>query len=104
MPILEKNNYRNKFEITFTLNKALFFGDIPESEIKADDYKNIANRFIDLLNTNYKDVVRAENGKNPKEITVKFSNGLNKKSDIATFIDVINTMYTSYLVSARIKK
>ncbi len=102
VPVINRQNYRNSFDITFTLNKGTFFGDIPDSEIKSDDYKKISERFISLINAEHQGVVIAK-PKSPKSIVVTFSKGLQRKSDINTFIDVINTMYTSYLVSARIK-
>lgn len=103
MPVIEKNNYQNSFEISFSMNKGTFFGDIPESELTTDNYKTIANRFTELINAKYQGVAIAR-FKSPKIIDVTFSNGLHTKSDIDTYIDVINTMYTAYLVSARIKK
>lgn len=103
MPVIEKNNYQNSFEISFSMNKGTFFGDIPESELTTDNYKTIANRFTELINAKYQGIAIAR-FKSPKTIDVTFSNGLHAKSDIDTYIDVINTMYTAYLVSARIKK
>ena len=103
MPVIDKNNYQNSFEISFSMNKGTFFGDVPESELTTDDYKTIATRFIELTNAKYQGFATAQL-KSPKTIIISFKNGLHTKSDIDTYIDVINTMYTAYLVSARIKK
>lgn len=102
LPVIDKNNYNVKFEITFTMNKGTFFGGIAESELSSEDYKTIATRFIELINAKFQGIANAKYSK-AKTITVTFSNGLHTKSDIDTFIDVINTMYTAYLVSARLK-
>ena len=102
IPVLDKSNYKNAFEITFSMNKGTFFGDVRE-ELNDSNYREVAKRFEDFINAKYRDTVSASY-KTAKTISVQFKKGLHKKSDIENMIDVINSMYSAYLVSARIKQ
>lgn len=102
IPVIDKSNYKNAFEITFSMNKGTFFGDVRE-ELKDSNYREVAKRFEDFINAKYRDTVSASY-KTAKTISVQFKKGLHKKSDIENMIDVINSMYSAYLVSARIKQ
>ena len=102
MDVINKNNYQNSFEISFSMNKGTFFGDVLENELTTGSYQTIANRFIELTNAKYQGFANAQ-FKSPKTIVVTFKTGLHNKLDIDAYIDVINTMYTAYLVSARIR-
>lgn len=84
------------------MNKGTFFGDVRE-ELKDSNYREVAKRFEDFINAKYRDTVSASY-KTAKTISVQFKKGLHKKSDIENMIDVINSMYSAYLVSARIKQ
>ena len=57
---------------------------------------------VGLLNSKHKDFVKA--GGKGKEITVELRRAVQNQSDIKELIDVINTMYTAYLVAANLGK
>ncbi len=103
MPPLKEECYHNgNILVTFFLNKGTFFSDVVESDLTGDHYRNLAKRFADLFNAKHGGFATAEVSKD-KEITVTIPNAVTTDEDIEALIDAINTMYTSYLVSARIK-
>lgn len=58
IPVIDKSNYKNAFEITFSMNKGTFFGDVRE-ELKDSNYREVAKRFEDFINAKYRDTVSA---------------------------------------------
>jgi len=106
MPELTNENYReSKPQLTFSLNKGTFFQDVPQAELTKKDFLTLATMFSDLVSSKHPDIVdtslpTATNGSGKIEISLKRS--IRTKSDIYEFVDLLNTMYTAYLVSARI--
>lgn len=104
MPPLKEENYnKGNIPITFSLNKSTFFGDISKEKLTSESYKSIANRFVKLFNTKHLGFANAKLAEGGTKILVTISNPIETEDDINALVDAINTMYTSYLVSARIK-
>lgn len=107
MPELTNENYReSKPKLTFSLNKSTFFEDVPEAELTQDHYKELAKRFSDLVKSKHQKLVKdaVSSADDVKLIEVLLKKPIKTKSDIRELVDLLNTMYTAYLVSARIKK
>jgi len=106
MPELTNKNYReSKPELTFTLNKSTFFEGVPDTELTAEDFLTLATMFSALVSSKHPKLVgtllpSATNGRG--KIVISLEHSIKTKSDIYEFVDLLNTMYTAYLVSARI--
>ncbi len=107
IPQIESNNFQNPaspIELFFSMNKGTFFPEISAAELTKDSYKKLADNFMILLKEKHGKCIETTSfEENKKVITVKLSKSIKSKSDINEFIDILNTMYTAYLVSARIK-
>jgi len=103
MPTLNEENYsKGNVEIRFYLNKGTFFSDKPKDIDLSADYQYLIELFTKLVNDKYSGFAKAD-GKQ-QMITVCIDKPIVTNEDIDNMIDVINTMYTSYLVSANLKK
>ena len=103
MPLLKKEFFfQEGIELTFYLNKGTFFSHLPTGEDTAERYGELVNLFTDLVNSKHGNLVDAA-GKG-KKITVKFKKPIATNTAIKEFVEVINTMYTAYLVAANLGK
>ncbi len=103
MPMLKEENYANgNISIRFYLNKGTFFSNMPKDADLTADYQYLIELFTKLINDKYAGFAKAD-GKQ-QMITVTICNPIRTNEEIDNMIDVINTMYTAYLVSANLKK
>lgn len=105
IPEIKKENYTGKTILEFHMNKGTFFADIPQEKLNADNYRTLGDRFCSLVKGKHEIVESAitESTNQNSIIIVTLKRGINTKTDIDELVDVLNTMYTAYLVSARIK-
>ena len=103
MPVINKTNYNNgNVKIRFYLNKGTFFSDQPKDADLKSKYAYLIDLFTKLINEKHAGFACAD-GKG-QEISVLIRQPIESDADIETMIDVINTMYTAYLVSANLGK
>ena len=103
MPLLKRELFSQEgVKLTFYLNKGTFFSNLPTGEDTAERYNELIRLFTSLVQTKHGEIVDTA-GKG-KEITVQFKRPITTNSDIKKLIEVINTMYTAYLVSANLGK
>lgn len=105
MPLITKENYeKGKIEIDFFLNKGTFFSHL--KEITKDElmskYQELNSLFCELINTKFGDFASA--GGKKQEIKVTINPAIITNEDIEKVIELINTMYQAYLVSANLEK
>ena len=108
MPQFTEENYRTgAVKLYFSLNKGTFFGDIPAEQVSDGDFKAYAKRFEGLVNDKHNGFAKADAIK-PKELVITINHPDNQiismDDYVKQFMDVLNTVYTAYLVSARIKQ
>ena len=108
MPQFTEENYKTgNVNLHFYLNKGTFFAGDPDDESLIKLFYEYANRFTTIVNEKHGRFASA-NAVNPKEILVTISNPESNliidDEYVDNFMDVLNTMYTAYLVSARISK
>ena len=106
MPLLTRENYNQEHvTLKFFLNKGTFFSDLPKGEDTADKYAKLITHFAKLINAKHNGfaVANATAGKD-KEITVTLCNPITTNADIKKLVELINTMYTAYLVAANLEK
>ncbi len=105
LPAIKRENYTQKVTVEFYMNKGTFFGDVPKENLTADNYKILCDRFCGLIKGKHEIVENAisEATKDGATIIVTLKRGINTRTDMDSLIDVLNSMYTAYLVSARIK-
>lgn len=101
------NHIEEYLTLYFSLNKGTFFGDIPNEQLTDADYLEYAKRFVGILNEKHRGFATAEVVK-AKEIVINIhipdEQTITNDDYVDQYIDVLNTMYTAYLVSARIRK
>lgn len=100
MPLIARENYENgNITLNFSLNKSTFFSNIKDTDL-TPRFQELNDLFCGLINYKFNGFASA-GGKN-KEIKVEIKQPIVTDADIARFIDVINTMYQAYLVSANL--
>lgn len=100
MPLVTRENYENgNITLNFSLNKSTFFSNIKDTDL-TPRFQELNDLFCGLINYKFNGFASA-GGKN-KEIKVEIKQPIVTDADIARFIDVINTMYQAYLVSANL--
>lgn len=104
MPLITRENYeKDKIEIDFFLNKGTFFSHLKGTEDELmPKYQELNSLFCGLINTKFGDFAYA-GGKN-KAIKVTINQAIIIDEDIEKLIELINTMYQAYLVSANLEK
>ena len=103
MPMLKEENYaESEISLNFYLNKGTFFSNRSKDADLTADYQQLIEMFCGLVNKKYSGFVDAA-GKQ-QMITVNITKPIKTNDDIDDLIDVINTMYTAYLVSANLNK
>lgn len=104
LPIISEENYNhNGIEINFHLNKGTFFGKGHEmsAEEEAAEFSKLSTLFSQFINQKFPDFANAS-GKNDN-IKVVLKDPIISDDDIEKLVELINTMYTAYLVSSHIK-
>lgn len=105
LPLIDEKNYnKENIEIKFHLNKGTFFSDKPElqGEELNKAFDKLNQLFTTFINRKFGEFAVA-GGKND-DIKVLIKRPISDDENIATLIDLINTMYQAYLVSANIGK
>lgn len=105
LPLIDEKNYNmENIEINFHLNKGTFFSDRPElqGEELNKAFDKLNQLFSSFINKKFSGFAVA-GGKNDN-IKVIIKKPIFSDEDIAMLIDLINTMYQAYLVSANIGK
>ena len=106
MPLLTRENYDQEgVVLRFYLNKGTFFSNLPKGEDTTDKYAALIEQFTKLINAKHNSFAEANAtvGKE-KEITVTLKKPITTNTDIKNLVEVINTMYTAYLVAANFGK
>jgi len=103
MPTLAAENYREKdVDIEFSLNKGTFFeGVVLDEQSLKNAFSKLNKEFVGYIEGKFSSDKVRSSGKD-RSIIVRIKNGVNNKDDIALVVDVINTMYMAYLVSANV--
>ena len=105
MPVIREENYnKGGVELEFTLNKGTFFSDlkgVSDAELMPK-YENLNILFCGLINSKF-DGFATAGGKN-KSIKVTIQQPVYSDEDINKVIELINTMYQAYLVSANMEE
>ena len=98
IPMINKENYQTgPVELRFYMNKGTFFSNT-DNNTAEEGYKQLSGLFCDLVNNKHHDFVKAQSG--DKMIVIKTNNPILSSTDISEFVEVINTVYTAYLVAA----
>lgn len=103
MPTFERENYiSGNIVLKFYLNKGTFFSSstATDAELKMG-YEKLSGLFCDLVNNKHRDFAVAK--AMGKELLVTINNPIQSNKDINDLVEVINTVYTAYLVSANIE-
>lgn len=102
MPALKRENYNvDKIELNFYLNKGTFFSSISSEIDLRRGYEQLIKLFSDLVNNKHSGFAIA--GGSGKEFKVQIQHAIKTNEDIKNLVDVINTVYTAYLVSANVE-
>lgn len=102
LPLISKENYQAQaFDIVFHLNKGTFFEGVSKSDAELKlAYSKLGDMFSDFINSLYNGFAVASSRFD--EIIVR-SKPITCDDDIKTLVNLLNSMFQAYLVSAKIK-
>ena len=104
LPEIKVENYREgKIEINFHMNEETFFGRGSgiDEETKKTEFDKLGKLFAGFIDRKFSGFAAAA-GKGT-DIKVVVFNPVTTKEDVDMIVDLINTMYTAYLVSSHFK-